>query len=97
MREAHEEVGLPLNCPDIHVLGLLDAQISLYKISVAPVVALLTKPDILRSLKAAEDEVDRIFSHPLEAVLDPSIAKKENLVDIGSEDWPYQTDVYVRV
>ncbi|KAJ2926901.1 hypothetical protein H1R20_g10185, partial [Candolleomyces eurysporus] len=94
MREANEEVGLPLNCPDIHVLGLLDPQISLYRIGVAPVVALLTKPDILRSLKAAEDEVDRIFSHPLEAILDPSIAKKEKLVDIGSEDWPYQDDFY---
>ncbi|KAG6813853.1 hypothetical protein H0H93_013237, partial [Arthromyces matolae] len=88
-REAQEEVGLPRNSPDIHTIAILDPGISGHKMVVLPVVAVLTKPSILDELKAEASEVACIFTHPLRAVLDPTIAKSESLVAIGSEDWPY--------
>jgi hypothetical protein len=59
------------------------------------VIALLTDLSVLNNLKASEAEVDRIFDHPLEAVLDPTLASKELLVAIGSEDWPYEVKYHV--
>lgn len=93
-REAHEEVELPLNSPDIHTIALLEPYISLYKIIVTPVIAVLTRPALLDQLKPTEDEVARIFTHPLRAILDPSLARSENLVAPG-EDWPYDTELHV--
>ncbi|KAH9481727.1 Nudix hydrolase 11 [Psilocybe cubensis] len=93
-REANEEVGLPINSPCIHTLGLLSPFISLHKILVTPVVAFLSDNRLLSTLRAAEAEVSQIFSHQLEAILDPSLAKHGPLVPIGSEDWPYETEVY---
>ncbi|KDR78944.1 hypothetical protein GALMADRAFT_244606 [Galerina marginata CBS 339.88] len=93
-REANEEVSLPLDCPFIHVLGLMQPFISLHKILVTPVVAFLSQPKLLSSLKAAEGEVSHIFTHPLKAILDPTLAKEGPLVSIGCEDWPYDSDVY---
>lgn len=52
-------------------------------------IAVLTDPSILDNLKPSEAEVDRIFDHPLQAILDPSLAAKEQLVPKGSDDWPY--------
>jgi hypothetical protein len=95
-REAHEEVALPLDFPSIYTLGLLDPFISLHKLLVTPVIAFLSQPDILSSLRAAKVEVSHIFSHPLEAILDPNLAKGQPLVEIGSEDWPYESETYVR-
>ncbi|KAG6902271.1 hypothetical protein C0995_002422 [Termitomyces sp. Mi166 len=93
-REAHEEVGLPLGSPDIHTVAVLEPAISLYKIVVTPVVAILTRPSLLNELKAEESEVACIFTHPLRAVLDPTLAKSEPLVDIGTENWPYEAELY---
>ncbi|KAG6827670.1 hypothetical protein H0H92_010834 [Tricholoma furcatifolium] len=93
-REAHEEVGLPLNSPDIHTIAVLEPSISMYKIVVVPIVAILTRPSLLKELKAEESEVACIFTHPLRAVLDPIIARSEPLVDIGTEDWPYEVELY---
>ncbi|KAJ3536543.1 hypothetical protein NMY22_g5997 [Coprinellus aureogranulatus] len=90
LREAREEVGLPKDSPHIHILGRLNPFISLHRLVVIPVVALLTQPDLLNDLKASEDEVADIFSHPLEAILDPTISAKEPLSAIGSENWPYE-------
>lgn len=59
-------------------------------------VALLTEPSIIESLVPSPGEVDRIFNHPLEAVLDLSIASKEELSPKGSTDWPYEEELYVR-
>jgi peroxisomal coenzyme A diphosphatase NUDT7 len=59
------------------------------------VVALLDDPSLLEHLKPSPDEVDHIFTHPLEAFLDPTATKRETLVDIGSEDWPYEAEFYV--
>ncbi|KAJ7665956.1 NUDIX hydrolase domain-like protein [Mycena polygramma] len=93
-REANEEVGLPLDSADIHTLATLQPFISLHKLVVTPVVALLTNPSIISTLVASEDEVAHIFSHPLEAILDPTLAQKESLVSPGSEDWIYDAELH---
>ncbi|GJJ08550.1 hypothetical protein Clacol_002768 [Clathrus columnatus] len=62
---------------------------------VTPVVTFLTDLAVLDILSPSPVEVDAIFSHPLEAFLDPELAAFELLVDIGSENWPYSTEFYV--
>ncbi|KAF7978839.1 hypothetical protein HWV62_44641 [Athelia sp. TMB] len=94
-REAEEEVGLALDCPSVHILAVLEPVISRFRLCVTPVVALLSDPSILSNLRASEAEVDHIFTHPLEAILDPSLAANEPLAPIGGEDWQYQGEVYV--
>ena len=51
--------------------------------------------EILDGLRAAPGEVAHIFDHPLEALLDPELARGEKLVSVGSEDWPYEAELYV--
>ncbi|KAF7300718.1 Nudix hydrolase domain-containing protein [Mycena chlorophos] len=92
-REAHEEVALPLDSPHIHVLATAPPFISLHKLVVTPILAYLTDPDLIASLKPSPDEVAAIFTHPLEAILDPELAAKENLVERG-EDWIYETELH---
>ncbi|KAJ3500993.1 hypothetical protein NLJ89_g9541 [Agrocybe chaxingu] len=73
-REAHEEVALPPACPLI----------------VTPVIALVTDNEVIGQLEAAKGEVDHIFSHPLEAMVDPELAQElEELVPRG-EQWPHE-------
>lgn len=69
LREADEEVGLPLNFPHVHLLRTMPPFPSLYKLIVTPVIALLSDTSILQSLVANPSEVDEIFDHPLEASL----------------------------
>lgn len=59
-------------------------------------MALLDDLTVLDGLKACEGEVDHIFDHPLEALLDPELARKEKLVPRGSEHWPYEEELHVR-
>lgn len=73
----------------------MEPYISLYKIVVTPIIAVLTRPTLLDHLKPAEDEVERIFTHPLRAILDPALSRGEDLVADG-EDWPYDTELHVR-
>ncbi|EAU85100.2 NUDIX hydrolase [Coprinopsis cinerea okayama7 len=96
LREAKEEVSLPspTECGHVHILGVLHPFLSLHRLLVVPVVALLTDTSVLKNLRASEKEVACIFSHPLEAILDPAISAEERLVDVGSEDWPYETEFY---
>ncbi|EGN99048.1 hypothetical protein SERLA73DRAFT_181831 [Serpula lacrymans var. lacrymans S7.3] len=94
LREAHEEVALPLSSPHVHTLCLLRPFLSASQLLVTPVVALLTDISILDLLEPSPAEVDRIFDHPLEAILDPSLAKYEPLVPKQSEHWPYETEYY---
>jgi len=95
LREANEEVALPLRSPHVHMLCTLEPLVSQYKVLVTPVVALLDDVSVLEELRAAPGEVARIFDHPLEALLDPQLARGESgnleqqLVPLGSEDWPY--------
>ncbi|KAL5503912.1 hypothetical protein ACEPAH_7983 [Sanghuangporus vaninii] len=93
-REAHEEVGLPRRSSDIHTLCLLRPSLSKYRLIVTPVVALLSDLSILDALTPCEGEVDQIFDHPLEAILDPSLAKDLQLSGLGSEHWPYPEELY---
>lgn len=59
-------------------------------------VALLNEPSIIETFVPSPGEVDRIFNHPLEAILDLRIASKEELSPKGSTDWPYEEELYVR-
>lgn len=107
LREAHEEVSLPLPSKQpsyMTVLTTLRPFLSLYKLLVTPVIVLLTHPDpnaILSRLSPNEGEVDHIFHHPLEALLDPDPTlvdaldlDRDKFSRIGGEDWPYETEWY---
>ncbi|MFT7593664.1 MAG: 8-oxo-dGTP pyrophosphatase MutT (NUDIX family) [Paracoccaceae bacterium] len=67
LREAHEEIGLPIDLPD--VLGLLPAHETITSFRVTPVVAVLTKPF---DPVPEPGEVDEVFSVPLAHLLDPA-------------------------
>ncbi|KAG9086990.1 hypothetical protein FRC07_012936, partial [Ceratobasidium sp. 392] len=99
LREAHEEVGLAYDHPDIHILATLTPFISQFRLLVTPVIAWATSSAFLRDLKANEGEVDAIWDHPLEAVLSPEFVYQpgivsEPLAEKGTEGWPYESDVY---
>ena len=71
---------------------------SKYHLIVTPLVALLNPShiSILSQLVPSAGEVDRIFHHPLESILEPEmVGKKDGLAQQGGEDWPYEEDVYV--
>ncbi|KAH8983187.1 hypothetical protein EDB92DRAFT_1891481 [Lactarius akahatsu] len=70
------------------MLCTLDPFVSQHKVIVMPVVALLDDVSILDGLRAAPGEVAHIFDHPLEALLDPELARDEKL------DWPYEAELY---
>ncbi|THH16665.1 hypothetical protein EW146_g4007 [Bondarzewia mesenterica] len=93
-REANEEVRLPLASPHIHTICTLRPFMSPYRLLVTPVVAILDDLAVLEGLQASAGEVEHIFDHPLEALLNPTIARKEPLVSIGSEHWPYETELH---
>lgn len=96
-REAYEEIGLAQNLPQIHVLCLLRPFVSLNKLLVTPVVAFLEDPSVLGGLTASQHEVARIFDHPIRGFLDPNVVERDDLVPIGSEDWPYDEELHVRL
>jgi len=93
-REANEEVALPLRSPHVHTLCTLEPFLSQYGVVVTPVVAYLDDVSVLEELRAAPGEVSRIFDHPLEALLDPGLAREEGLVPLGSDDWPYEVEFH---
>lgn len=61
-----------------------------------PVVMFTSDSGLVDELSPCADEVDLIFTHPLEAILDPELARSENLSEKGSEYWKYEDDLYVR-
>ncbi|KAF7789748.1 hypothetical protein EIP86_000694 [Pleurotus ostreatoroseus] len=93
-REAFEEVALPRTHPAVHTLCVLRPFIAWTRLIVTPVVALLTDLSILESLKPSQSEVDKIFDHPLEAFLEPSLSAPEPLVALNSEQWPSDAEYY---
>ncbi|PIL29863.1 hypothetical protein GSI_08070 [Ganoderma sinense ZZ0214-1] len=93
-REAHEEVGLPRHCPYIYTICTLRPYIASSKLLVTPVIALLTDLSVLEKLVPSPGEVDRIFDHPLEAILDPALVANEDLAPKGSEDWIYEEELH---
>jgi coenzyme A diphosphatase NUDT7 len=84
-----------MDSPDVHTICVLEPFLSPSKLLVTPVVAFLTNPAMLDELEASANEVARIFDHPLQAFLDPTLAKDEALSEMGSEDWPYETEFQV--
>ncbi|KAH9955802.1 hypothetical protein BGW80DRAFT_1466773 [Lactifluus volemus] len=94
MEEANEEVALPLYSPHVHTLCTLDPFVSRYMVVVTPVVAFLDDLSVLEELRAAPGEVAHIFDHPLEALLDLELVRKEELVLLGSEHWPYEEELH---
>ncbi|KAH9955375.1 NUDIX hydrolase domain-like protein [Lactifluus volemus] len=93
-REANEEIALPLYSPHVHTLCTLDPFVSRYMVVVTPVVAFLDDLSVLEELRAAPGEVAHIFDHPLEALLDPELVRKEALVLLDSEHWPYEEELH---
>ena len=73
----------------------LEPFFSKYGLLVTPVVALLSNLSVLDILKASDGEVARIFDHPLEALVNPTLARGEALVKTGSEHWPYDVEFHV--
>lgn len=88
---------MPPDCPSIYILGTLEPYISQHKLLVTPVIAFLSHPDVVTRLIPSLGEVAHIFSHPLEALLDPTLAKSDELAPIGSENWPYDSEFHVRI
>ena len=88
---------MPLHSPHVHTLCTLEPFVSQYRVHVTPVIAFLDDVGVLDGLCAAPREVARIFDHPLEALLDPELARGQEttLVPLGSDDWPYETEVHV--
>lgn len=86
---------MPLNSPSVHALCVLRPFLSLYRLVVTPVVAWLSDLNIILLLKRSESEVERIFEHPLKAILDPSKVDNSTLVPKGNEDWPYEDELHV--
>ncbi|KAG8752049.1 hypothetical protein FRC14_007404 [Serendipita sp. 396] len=96
LREAYEECGLDPSSSSLHLISQLPPFLSQWKLLVTPVVVFIDNAACVDDLKPGVGEVDRIFSHPLEAVLDPSLVLtlNEPLSEKGSEDWPYVEELY---
>ena len=80
------------------MLCTLEPFVSPNRVLVTPVITFLDDISVLEELRAAPGEVARIFDHPLEALLDPELLlrdSEEKLVPLGSEDWPYETELHV--
>ncbi|CAE6343277.1 Nudix hydrolase 11 Short=AtNUDT11 [Rhizoctonia solani AG-1 IB] len=100
LREANEEIGLPVPNQAIHILGLLSPFVSYYKLAVTPVIAFLSDLALLDHLKPNPEEVEEIFDHPLEAILSPELAATlaprpgRPLSECGSEKWRYEPEYH---
>ncbi|WVQ75918.1 hypothetical protein IAR50_005553 [Cryptococcus sp. DSM 104548] len=103
-REAHEEVDLPLNHPSIHHLTTLEPVMTILPLNahmknhiiVIPVVCFLSDPSLLLHLRPSPDEVDAIFTHPLEGCLTGKVEGQdlEALSEKGGEWWPYEDEFH---
>ena len=94
-REAFEEIGLDHKSPHLRTVITLPPFLAVKKLIVSPIVGLLTDPSVLNTLVPCKDEVDLIFDHPVEAFLDPTIVAGEDLAPIGSEQWRWESELYV--
>ncbi len=71
LREAFEEVGLPPELPE--VLGRLPDYVTGTGFRISPVLAVLPQPVLLT---ANPDEVETIFTLPLDVLLDPAAPQR---------------------
>lgn len=94
MREANEEVGLPLNDARIYPLTTFLPFLSKYGLIVHSHVVFVSDYSIIDDLRASEDEVDRIWEVPLDMFLRGEGLAEEGLSEKGSEDWLYEDERY---
>lgn len=89
LREAHEEVGLPPDQPEI--LGRLPDYITGTGFRISPVLALLPRPVVLQASPA---EVETIFTLPLDVLLDPAAPERRQAEFRGRTRefwvWPHE-------
>lgn len=89
LREAFEEVGLPPDQPEI--LGRLPDYITGTGFRISPVLALLPRPLVLQ---ASPDEVEAIFTLPLDTLLDPAAPERRRAEFRGRTRefwvWPHE-------
>ncbi|KAH6905882.1 hypothetical protein BKA70DRAFT_1107081 [Coprinopsis sp. MPI-PUGE-AT-0042] len=83
----HPDLGEAPTTPHVHTLGLL-APLPFRQLLVRPVISFVTRPDlVLPLLKANPGEVDQIFLHPLEGILDPKPIDLADLESLRSFDF----------
>ena len=73
LREAFEEIGLPPDRPEI--LGRLPDYLTGTGFRISPVLALLTEPVLLTP---SPEEVEAIFTLPLDILLDPAAPQRRH-------------------
>ena len=78
LRESNEEISL--NSKDVTELGKLNYLISRHKIEVNPFIATVDRPQVL----APNEEIQEIFTVPLDFLLDPKNIQRENIERHGS-------------
>ncbi|KAK8847504.1 hypothetical protein IAR55_005362 [Kwoniella newhampshirensis] len=103
-REAFEEVGLPMDHPAIHHIGIIDPVLTILPLNahmknhivVVPVVCFVSDPTILSGLSPNPDEVDAIFTHPLKGCWTGQVSGKdaEGLSDSDGGWWPHEGDFH---
>ena len=71
LRESNEEISL--NSKDVTELGKLNYLISRHKIEVNPFIATVDRPQVL----APNEEIQEIFTVPLDFLLDPANIQRE--------------------
>jgi len=78
LRESNEEINL--NSKDVTELGKLNYLISRHKIEVNPFIASVDQPQALQP----NEEIQEIFTVPLDYLLDPNNIQRENIERHGS-------------
>ena len=78
LRESNEEINL--NSKDVTELGKLNYLISRHKIEVNPFIASVDHPQALQP----NEEIQEIFTVPLDFLLDPNNIQRENIERHGS-------------
>ena len=78
LRESNEEINL--NSKDVTELGKLNYLISRHKIEVNPFIATVDQPQALQP----NEEIQEIFTVPLDFLLDPNNIQRENIERHGS-------------
>jgi 8-oxo-dGTP pyrophosphatase MutT (NUDIX family) len=78
LRESNEEINL--NSKDVTELGKLNYLISRHKIEVNPFIASVDHPQALQP----NEEIQEIFTVPLDFLLDPENIQRENIERHGS-------------
>ena len=78
LRESNEEINL--NSKDVTELGKLNYLISRHKMEVNPFIASVDQPQALQP----NEEIQEIFTVPLDFLLDPNNIQRENIERHGS-------------